>query len=390
MTDYTRLAIYATERQMEYIEALDKHGTNKKAAEAIGATPRMFRKTLQTIRDKAAKQGYAPEHDMTHPAPPGFMVKGVSTLYGEDGQPKIQWVKTHQDADQMAEQAKQFMETFAANYKGQSKPVKPPKNINDDLLTIYPLGDPHFGMRAWAKETGIENFDTDIAASDLTRAIELLIQAAPNSKIGVLDNQGDLFHADNLKSTTEAGTPLDTDGRVSYTIDAAAKVFRAAIDLMLTKHKEVWLINVRGNHDSYSSLFFNKLMAAFYENEPRVKVIDNEAKLIKFTWGKVFLAFLHGDKINNKRIYEMITRDCGEQWGKTTHRYCHKGHIHHHTIEELGGMSIESHQTLAAPDAWHVSSGYGAGRSATVITYHKEFGEYQRSKCSLAMVRASQ
>ena len=128
-------------------------------------------------------------------------------------------------------------------------------------------------------------------------------------------------------------------------------------------------------------------MAAFYENDPRVKVLPNEAKLIKFTWGKVFLSFLHGDKINNKRIYEMITRDCGKQWGETTHRYCHKGHIHHHTIEELGGMSIESHQTLAASDAWHVGSGYGAGRSATVITYHKEFGEYQRSKCSLAMVR---
>lgn len=45
--------------------------------------------------------------------------------------------------------------------------------------------------------------------------------------------------------------------------------------------------------------------------------------------------------------------------------------------------------TLAAPDAWHSASGYGAGRAAFAVTYHKEFGEVQRSKCSLDLARSA-
>ena len=391
MTDYIALSDFATDRQKEYINAIIAHGSHVKAAKFLGVDRRGIDRSMDSLKKKATKRGYSPEYGMTHPAPPGFGVKGTSTLYdAETGQPKIQWVKTQVDAEQMAEQAAAFMETFAADYKGQSKPVKPPKNINDDLLTIYPLGDPHFGMRAWKKETGIENFDTEIAARDLTTAIRLLVDAAPKSKVGVLCNMGDLFHSDNLSSTTQAGTPVDTDGRMSHTIDVAARVFRLAIDLMLTKHKEVRLMNVRGNHDAYSSLFFNKLMAAYYENDPRVTVMPNENKVQIITWGDVFLNFIHGDKINNRKWHEMITRDFAAEWGRAKHRYGHKGHIHHWTVEELGGIPLESHPTLAPPDAWHAASGYGAGRSTRIITYHKDFGEYQRNPISIEMIRAAQ
>lgn len=43
---------------------------------------------------------------MIHPAPPGFTVKGTSTLYDmQTGQARVQWVKTKQDGSDEALQA---------------------------------------------------------------------------------------------------------------------------------------------------------------------------------------------------------------------------------------------------------------------------------------------
>ena len=41
-------------------------------------------------------------------------------------------------------------------------------------------------------------------------------------------------------------------------------------------------------------------------------------------------------------------------------------------------MKIERHETLAAPDAYAANGGWLSGRSAKVITYHKQFGEVGR------------
>ncbi|MGG6895816.1 hypothetical protein [Rhizobium sp. BR 315] len=47
-------------------------------------------------------------------------------------------------------------------------------------------------------------------------------------------------------------------------------------------------------------------------------------------------------------------------------------------------MKVEQHETLAAPDAY--GSNWLSGRSAKVITYHKEFGEDGRVILSAARV----
>lgn len=392
MTDYPAMIPFATgAAQKKYAQSIGEGFSQTQTAERYGVTQRVVERSLATLKMRAEQRGYSPEFGQTQGVPNGQEVAGVSTLYDAEGNIKIQWVKSKQDkqTDSLAGM-RDFAETFAEPYTGQAKPVKKPKKVNDDLMTVYPLGDPHFGMRAWVKETGIENFDTDIAEADMKAALRVLIESAPESHTGVLLNLGDLFHADNLKPLTpESGHLLDTDGRMSHTIDAAARAFRMAIDLMLKKHKEVILVNVRGNHDPYSSLFFNKLMAAFYSKEKRVTVLDNENKLINMTWGKTLLTIHHTDRLNFQRWYEMVTRDYPELWGAASYRYGLGGHTHHDQRKEIGGLIFCIFQTLAAPDAWHAASGYGAGRSASAITYHKEFGEVHISKCSIEMARAA-
>jgi len=41
-------------------------------------------------------------------------------------------------------------------------------------------------------------------------------------------------------------------------------------------------------------------------------------------------------------------------------------------------MIVEQHQTLAAKDSYSVRGGYASKRSASVITYSKEYGEVAR------------
>src|SRR5690606_6428541 len=90
---------YATETQAKYLRAVDQHGSQRKAAKALGVHSSTIDRALHALRAKAARMGYAPEHDMVKTAPDGFHVKGVSTLYRDDGTVAAQWVKTQADRE---------------------------------------------------------------------------------------------------------------------------------------------------------------------------------------------------------------------------------------------------------------------------------------------------
>jgi hypothetical protein len=98
-----KLKEFATPRQCEYIDAVILHGGINGAARALKVAQNAVSQAIQSAKLRAATAGYAPEHHMTHPAPPGFSVKGVSTYFDSEGQARGQWVKT--SADQEARDA---------------------------------------------------------------------------------------------------------------------------------------------------------------------------------------------------------------------------------------------------------------------------------------------
>lgn len=86
---------YATPRQWEIYCAVHEHGSQRAAARALGCAQNNISQAMISLQRSAATRGYAPDNDMVHPAPPGFMVKGTSTLYDlQTGQARVQWVKT--------------------------------------------------------------------------------------------------------------------------------------------------------------------------------------------------------------------------------------------------------------------------------------------------------
>ena len=378
-----------TERQRKIITLHLEGNGYQKIADAIGTTKWGVRDTVKNVKSKAAIQGYSPSHDMHHTVPDGFVLRGVSTLYNDEGKPVSQWVKSASDKERQLEIA---LEAFKAGLldeiDGLHKPVKAPEATkNEDRLSAYLIGDHHLNALCWSPETGGDDWDTNIAQDVLIKAVDKLVSAAGDAEVGALINLGDFLHANTGDNKTGKGTPVDVDGRLGRVIRVVGNLFKVLITRMLETHKEVWLINVRGNHDPDASLWLNEMMRLYFASEPRVKVFDNFSKWIHFEWGKTLVVMHHGDRVKTQALYEAVTRDYAEEWGRSKYRYLYHGHIHHRTVTELGGLHLESFGVLCPPDSFHSASGYGSARSMSCVILDKNYGEHSRFKVGIDEVK---
>jgi len=386
MVDYTDLEPFATPRQREYITAIKEHGSNRKAASALGVHHSAVSRSMDSLKKKAARQGYSPNHDMTHPAPDGFHLKGASTLY-KDGEPVLQWVKTNIDRERQEELFVAFAQELADDVRGKGHIAPAPKSTEADLLTLYPLGDPHIGMYSWCEETG-QDFDLDIATADLTKAVARLVESSPKSKIGLILNLGDFWHSDNQDNrTARSGNSLDVDTRWAKVLRAGKDALISCIDRAQEKHEKVIVKNLIGNHDDHSSQFLSLMLDSYYHDNDRVVIDTSPARFWYHQFGCVLFGATHGDTVKHTALPEIMAADVPELWGDTEYRYWHTGHVHHDASKEFRGCMWESHRTLAGKDAWHTEQGYRSGQSLKAITYHKDYGEEERHTVDIKHVR---
>lgn len=381
-----RLKQWCTPKQAAQIDALNEYGSNRKAADFLGIHPRNIYQTLVSVKKKAALAGYSPDHDMTHEVPSPYVVKGTSTLYGEDGEKKLQWVKTSLDRERFEAVLKEYVEWLATDARGMAPLVPAPPSVNADLLSVYAIGDPHFGMFSWSAETG-EDFDLKEAERITGRAIDRLVTCSPESERALILELGDLLHADNSSNTTpQHHNVLDVDTRFAKIMQVALRALKHAISRALEKHKhvDVWIIG--GNHDPHSSFAIAMCLAAFYENEPRVKIDLSPAKFRYLRFGNVLVGSHHGDGLKMEQLPAIMATDRPQDWGETKYRYWYLGDIHHLTRKEFPGVVAETFRTLAARDAWHSGKGYRSGRDMQLIVHSKDFGEVERHRADVAML----
>ena len=378
---------WATPKQAEAIDAVLKHGTARAAAKALGITQSNVSEKIKLARKKAARNGYAPEHDMTRPVPDGFITKGVSTYYDRDGKAAGQWVKSSIDQDRQRELLEQWVESVSADIP-RLKPLPAPEvKLNDRLLNMHVITDYHFGMLAWHREGGA-NWDLAIAEQMLIKAFRHMIQTSPPAESCVIAQLGDFLHFDGLLPVTPAsGHVLDADGRFPKIVDVAVRASRAIIDLALQKYKHVHLVWAEGNHDTAGSSKDRVWLAALYENEPRLTIDQSAKPYYVHQFGKTMLGFHHGHLAKPSQLPGIFAAEFAPIWGATEYRYAHCGHLHHkHELRDYPGMTVDQHRTLAAKDAYSSRHGYASPRSADTITYHCEFGQCWSSTTSPEMV----
>lgn len=385
-----RLFEFATQTQKEYLQVIDAAGSMRAASRKLGCRFSVVQRAYNAVKRKAVAAGYAPEvgPGMNHPLPSPLSLKGTSTLYDERGSPKLQWVKTKLDNQQAEETLKEYVEWLVKDAKGVIKPTPAPKFCNADLLACYPIGDPHFGMYSWAAETG-DDFDADIAEKLTRGAIDRLVNSAPPAETGLIVELGDFFHADNMSnSTPRNNNPLDTDSRWARVMLIGLKAMKYVISRALQKHKKVIVWIQPGNHDPHSSFALAMALHEAFAKEKRVEIDLSPAAFRYFKFGNVLIGCSHGDNVKAQNLAGVMAADRSEDWGKTKFRYWYCGHVHHVEKREFHGVLVEYFRTLAGLDAWAAGMGFRSGRDMNCIVHHKDYGEIERHRCDVAMLKA--
>jgi hypothetical protein len=169
-------------------------------------------------------------------------------------------------------------------------------------------------------------------------------------------------------------------------ISVGVKVMRQCITSALEKHKEVRVINIIGNHDDTGALWLSVALRHTYENEPRVFIDDSPAAFHYFEHGKCLIGVHHGHSCKTERLPGVMAADQAQAWGRTEHRAWYLGHVHHQSVKEYAGVTVESFNTLAAKDAYSAFGGYRARQNMKCIVLHDEYGEVSRHTVSPQML----
>lgn len=383
----------------QIVDALKKHGGSRAAtARALGVN----KSTIFTYVKRAEKMGlevpanpvYAPtaEHivELTQPAhdaaPEGYLIRGVSSLVGAEGELKQQWIKTQVDEQRRIEMLRDAL-LSAFNDEARVPQIPAPKTVNDDLMTFYPIGDAHCGMHAWNEETG-EDFDLKIFETDLVNAVRRLVKSAPRSKYAAIVDVGDYFHVnDKTNRTPASGHMLDTDSRYSKMVRVGVRALRTCIELSLRRHEIVHVIIRPGNHNPDAYVVLQVALGMYYENNPRVVIDQSPAPFVYHEFGKNLIGVTHGDKVKMEALGEIMAADRREAWGRTAFHYWYTGHIHQRRVVEGREWVAESFRTLAAKDMYATGAGYRSGRDMYAIVLHREYGEQERHRIDISQLR---
>lgn len=320
------------------------------------------------------------------PPPPDHVIKGVSTLYDASGEVSAQWVKTQRSAEQQWNAFVQATEAHVNQYTGLAGITSPPEGRTmADVRSYYVIGDMHVGLLSWAKETGT-NMNLKKIVQLAQEATSMLVRRTMPSTEAVLVNVGDFFHADDDSNRTSSGkVTVDMDSRYNKVIETGEWLMRDMITMLRTQHKTVRVVTALGNHDRRSSFGLYMFLKALYHNDPDVIIEEPHRPLQTYMYGKNLVGVTHGDTLKMQKIPEVLATQCRKTgWADAEYCWVMTGHIHHKQKLEVGGVVVESFNTLNASDHWHASHGFvGSGRWFESVTLSEAGGECARARVTV-------
>lgn len=383
-----RLLEWASPRQREFIQAVASSGGVRSAARLLNVHPKTIYDSIKAVKKKAAAHGYSPEHDLVHTIPEPYVARGHSTYYDRDGKPVQQWVKTRLDDQKWLEVLRGIADALAEDLPRASATAAPsPDQTNADLHNLYVLTDGHLGALCDLAETGDE-WNLTLAEATLGAAFDAMVDIAPPAATATIAELGDLLHSDGLLPVTpRSGHVLDQDGRYPSLVRAAVRLMRRVMDRALLRHERVNLLIAEGNHDESGSVWLRVLLTALYENEPRVRVVGGDLPYYAVTHGETALFFHHGHLRKPQDLPLLFAAQYPREWGAAAKRYVHCGHKHSFQVHTLPGARVVQHPTLAGKDAYAARGGWLSDRQATVLTYHRRFGQIAEHIVTPEMLR---
>ncbi len=354
-----------TPQQREAVEAYERYGSLKKAADALGIAKSSMHERLRLARLDPA-------------------IQGAMASVGTGLVPAMAWIKTKPTDDapgysimlKPQEAPEDTAERIRAALEGMepAEPVVAPEAVMDDLCTVWPVVDMHLGMRAWGRETGGPDYDLSLAVEDSRHAFAKVLALTPASKQGILIIGGDALHADDdTAETPRSKHKLDVDGRQFRVLDVAIGLLAEIIHQLLQKHESLLVRVLRGNHDESAHMVLTFALAERYRNEPRVMIEKTPRDLFMFQWGACAIFSHHGDKAKPQPMALYLSDIC-PFWSATRHRHLLSGHVHHDQAKDIGPLRWESLRAFCPPDSYAASMGFGGRRALQSLTFHKQDG----------------
>jgi hypothetical protein len=374
---------WATPTQARYLDAVNQHGSLRKAAAALGVAYNAAQESISRLQKKAARAGFAPGH-WNDGVAPGYVMGNVTIQRrNEDG--TFRWERQSPDQNARQERFQALLEAAKEEF-AVHEPLRAPTACDADLLTIYPVGDPHCGLYTWEEETGTK-FDLGEFERIQKAAIDRLVASTPRSHTAIFNDKGDSTHADNNKNRTpRSGHELDVHGRHGEVMRVSLRVKRYQIARLLEKHAHVIVRVDPGNHDPDSALHLALVLEALYENEPRVQVVTSPNPYWYHLFGKNLIGTCHGDGAKGPDLPLLMATDVPELWGQADYRVWLVGHVHHKWVKDYNGCTVEYLRTLAPSDAHHHGAGYRSKRTLEAITLHRTDHEVERHTCSMRRI----
>ena len=247
-----------------------------------------------------------------------------------------------------------------------------PNETRGNLMTVYPLMDAHFGMRAWGRETGDVDYDLSLAESDLRQAFSNIWFDTPDSGRAVLILGGDTLHADDNRAETPAsGHNLDVDGRQYKAAEVAIRAICWVVDGLVAKHGQLVIRVLRGNHDPHAHMILHFALSERYRDADRVTVEDAARDLYWIKHGRSLVATHHGDKGSAQRLAMYLADTCPD-WSATRDRHLLTGHVHHDAIKDFPGVKWWSLRAFCPADEY--GAAFGGRRALQSLTFDDKTG----------------
>lgn len=305
--------------------------------------------------------------------PEGQALKGVSSFVDGDGNIIRQWIKT--DKEQSSWQRLIDVALLKASHLAPLPPMGEPQR-HDSGLAVYPVADWHVGLYAnpdWTLETALSVYND---------AFTRLVRSTPATETALLVFMGDFTHNDNASNTTpRSGKQLDVSARYDEIVEAALQMVVDMVQYVAGHHTNVEVVYLSGNHDEATGVVMQAALSQLFKATKRVHVWKS-GRMFYYRHNLNLLGFTHGHTVKREALPLLMATDEPYGWGITTNRVWHTGHVHHQTVQEFTGCTVESHSSPAPKDKWHEDSGYRSRRSMQSITYNN-VGEVMRAKVNL-------
>lgn len=340
-----------------------------------------FETTRVAVGPRGTTVEQKPERGEVFAVPDGHKISGVSAFVDAQGREIGKWVKT-KEGDISPDALAKIIRSEFEGYIPATPALITERGL-PERMAMYIIADAHLGLLTHAEEVGEDN-SLEIGVDRLRRCMRDLVAETGSCEKALVINLGDAFHANDHKNMTPtSGHILDVAARFKPTARAAVSVFRECVDMALTKHDNVIVKHLPGNHDLTASIILETAAMTHYALNPRVTVDDDMKDYFFLRYGRNLTGWHHGHRLNKPEEMVMcMANECREDWGETDYHYFGTAHLHHSWLKEVGGCIVECYRTLAPADQFH-SGKYGSGRSLSSITLDKEGGEHSRRHINL-------